>query len=320
MLYTRRDVGKVALAALPVAKALAAPNSKFGGVQIGVVTYSFRQYSYDVDEIIKAMVKLGINEVELMSESAESGADAPRVQPPRPAGGGRPTQEQMAAMRAWRNSPEAQKAREDLRKWRMSVSKDTFKPVRKKFNDAGIKVELLCYNMGENIADDEIEYAFQMARSLGVKAFTTSTKVSVAKRVAPFADKHKILVGYHGHDNTADPNEFATLESFATAMSYSKYNGANLDIGHFTASNYDPIPYIREHWRRLTNLHLKDRKKNHGPNMPWGQGETPIKEVLQMVKKEKYPLSANIEYEYRGESDPVTEVGKCLQYCKEALA
>jgi hypothetical protein len=90
--------------------------------------------------------------------------------------------------------------------------------------------------MGDNITDDEIEYAFQMAKSLGVKGFTTSTKVSVAKRIAPFAGKHKMMVGYHGHNNTA------------------------------------------------------------GPNMPWGQGDTPIKEVLQMVKKEKYPLSANIEY------------------------
>ena len=91
-------------------------------------------------------------------------------------------------------------------------------------------------------------------------------------------------------------------------------------IGHFTAANYDPIAYIKEHHSRISNLHLKDRKKNHGANLPWGQGDTPIKEVLQLLKKEKYAIPANIEYEYMGKDDPVTEVGRCIQYCKEALA
>lgn len=218
------------------------------------------------------------------------------------------------------NSPEMQKAREDLKKWRTSASMDLFKPVKKKFDDAGIDLHLLCYNMNESITDDEIEYAFQMAKALGVRAITTSTQVSVAKRLAPFADKHKMRVGYHGHDQTSNPNEFATLESFATALETSKYASINLDIGHFTASNFDPIAYIKEHHSRISNLHLKDRKKDHGPNVPWGEGDTPIKAVLQLLKKEKYPFPANIEYEYRGEGDPVTEVKKCLDYCKQALA
>ncbi len=109
--------------------------------------------------------------------------------------------------------------------------------------------------MTEAITDEEIDYAFQMARALGAKALSTSTQVTVSKRIAPFADKHKMMVGFHGHDATEDPNEFATPESFATAMSYSKYHGVNLDIGHFTAANYDPVPYrSREHHARITNL------------------------------------------------------------------
>jgi sugar phosphate isomerase/epimerase len=129
------------------------------------------------------------------------------------------------------------------------------------------------------------------------------------------------LWGGHGHSNITDPEEFATPQSFATIMSFSRYVGVNLDIGHFTAANFDPVAYIKEHHGRITNLHLKDRKRNRGPNMPCGQGDTPIKEVLQLMAKEKYAFPANIEFEYQVPegSDLITEMSKCLNYCENAL-
>ena len=159
-----------------------------------------------------------------------------------------------------------------------------------------------------------------MARWLGVEAMTTSTQVSMAKRIAPFADKHKLMVGFHGHANTADKNEVASPETFDAVMAASKYHGANLDIGHYTEAGYDPVAFIQKHHARITNTHLKDKKKatNGGQNGPWGTGDTPIKEVLKLVQKNKYKFPNNIEFEYDG--DPVTEVTKCLQLCKEMLA
>jgi sugar phosphate isomerase/epimerase len=175
--------------------------------------------------------------------------------------------------------------------------------------------------------DDEIEYAFQMAKALGVKAISSSSTVSFAKRVAPFAEKHKMMWSGHGHDNVNDPEEFATPQSFETIMSYSKYIGVNLDIGHFTAAGFDAIAYVKQIHSRITNLHLKDRKKpvaggGRPANLPWGQGDTPIKEVLLLMAKEKYTFPANIELEYAVPegSDRITEMKKCLQYCKDALA
>ena len=172
------------------------------------------------------------------------------------------------------------------------------------------------------MTDDQIEYGFQMAKGLGVKGITTSTTLTMAKRIAPIADKHKLLVGYHGHDATNDPNQTATLESYATLMAYGKYNGVNLDIGHFTAAGYDAVAFIKEHHAKITNLHVKDRKKNHGPNVAvWGTGDTPIKAVLQLLKQEKYPIPANLELEYpvpEG-SDIIAEAKKCLAYVKSCL-
>ncbi len=123
----------------------------------------------------------------------------------------------------------------------------------------------------------------------------------------------------HGHSNVKDPTQFATPESFAAALEMSKYYRINLDIGHFTAAGYDPVDYIQKHHDKIVILHMKDRKKNQGANVPWGEGDTPIKEVLQLLKKNKYPIPALIEYEYKGTGTSQEEVKKCLDYEKKAL-
>ena len=310
-------MGKIALASLPLASALGGTkiNSKFYGVQIGAITYSFNSIANpDPEAIIRAYVEIGLGEAELMSNHCEALAGAPSAG----RGGGRGgraalTPEQQAARQA---------QQEQLRQWRASTGAATWKAVRKKFNDAGVDVVLLCYNMNDNMKDEDIEYGFSMAQGLGVRAISTSTTLTMAKRIAPIADQHKLLVGYHGHDATNDPNQTATLESYDTLMAYGKYNGVNLDIGHFTAANYDAAAFIKEHHAKITNLHVKDMKKNHGTYTPFGEGDTPMKEVLQLLKKEKYGFPGNIELEYRipEDSNLLAEMKKCLAYCKDCLA
>jgi len=323
-------------------------DSKIDGVQIGAITYSFNTIaSPDPQKIIDAYVAIGLGEAELMSNHCEALAGAPAMpnfgrggggrgpgMPPRaaaqdqssaagnppaptppPRGGRAPlTPEQQAEIEA---------AREKLTQWRADTGPGTWKAVRQKFNDAGVEVALLCYNMQDSMKDEDIEYGFAMAHGLGVRAISTSTTLTMAKRIAPIADRHKLMVGYHGHDATSDPNQTATLESYDTLMAYGGYNGINLDIGHFTAANYDAVAFIRQHHNRITNLHIKDRKKDHGPNVAeWGTGDTPIKPVLQLLKTEKYPIPANLELEYRipDGSDIVTEGKKCFAYVKSCLA
>jgi sugar phosphate isomerase/epimerase len=370
--FTRRDFGKLALAGLPLSLAFAEINSKFKGVQIGAITYSFRTMP-NPEDIIKAYVTIGLGEMELMSGDAEKlagapipmtgrgggrGPGGPPAPGPAPAGappsaaspvgpppsaappigpppGGAPSApgtpaggmapgaapgRQGGGRRAM--TPEEQTAADaraaELRKWRMSATASTFTPVKKRIEDAGIQLRILCYNMNVNSTkDDEIEYAFMMAKALGVKAISTSTQVSMAKRTAPFADKHKIPLAFHGHDATDRPDEVSTPETFATILAASKYHAINLDIGHFTAANFDPVAYIQEHHDRITHLHLKDRKKDHGANVPWGQGDTPIKQVLLLLRDKKYDMPGNIEFEYPG--DPMVEIPKCVQFCKDTL-
>jgi len=316
MTHTRRDFAKLAATALPTAflgvprVAFGAPNSKIAGVQIGTITYSFKQDVKKPDEIIPDLAKIGISSVELMSDDGERMAGAPAV--PNFGFGVKATPDQQAQI---------DEGRRKRAQWRAQTTPATFEAVLKMFNDAGVHLDLLCYNMAANITDDEIEHAFKMARALKVKAISSTSTVAVAKRVAPVAEKFKLTWGGHGHTAVNDPNEFATPESFEHIMSLGSYIGVNLDIGHYTAAGYDPIAFIQKHHSRITNLHLKDRKKHDGPNVPWGQGETPIKEVLLLLKKEKYTFPANIELEYPipPGSDSVQEISKCLAYARKCL-
>jgi sugar phosphate isomerase/epimerase len=308
-MFTRREFGKVAFAGLALPRLAGAADSTIAGVRIGVQTYSYRDLprpagaADSIDVVIKAMTEAGLTECELF---------APQLEPQFSSG--------ARGARGAAPPPEAVKAREDLRKWRLETSLDHFKNARKKFDAAGITVHAHCYNMNSSFTDAELDRGFEMTKALGANVMTTSTTMDVAKRLAPLADRHKVDVGLHGHSNLTDPNEFATPESFAAAMKLSKYFKVNLDVGHFTAANYDPVAYIREHHAQITNLHLKDRKKNQGDNTPWGEGDTPIREVLQLLKRERWPIPVDIEYEYRGTGTSPQEVKKCYEYAKQALA
>jgi len=301
MRYTRREFGLLTLAGLALpSRALA--DTIVGGVRIGVQTYSFRELPRTpggdaTAAIIKAMTETGLSECELF---------APQIEPAGAARGA--------------TSGEQQAARKALRKWRLETPLDHFAGIRKRFAAAGLSIAAYNYSPNTSFTDAEIDRGFEITRALGACFITSSTTLAVARRIVPFAEKHQIVVSMHGHSNTTDPNEFATPESFAAALKMSKHFKINLDIGHFTAANYDAVAYLREHHADITNLHLKDRKRNQGDNVPWGQGDTPIVPVLQLLKKERWPVRAYIEYEHRGTAGPVEEVRTCFDYVKRALA
>lgn len=315
MNYTRRDLGKMALASLAATRLLAAkPNSKFGGVQIGInAPYSFRNMPGGADDILSYCAQTNISAVELRSQPVEGFLGAPAVPAAQGAGRAPLTPEQQAARRA---------ATEQLEKWRLSRSNAEFRTFRKKYEDAGVLIQIVKFDGIDAMTDGVVDYCFQMARELGGHAISCEIPVSRTKRLGAFAAKHKMMVGYHGHGNITNPEAFGRLQAWEEAMSFSKYNGANVDIGHFFAANgFSPAEWIKKNHKRVTHVHLKDRKANNGPNTPWGQGDTPIREILQLMKKEKYDFQATIEFEYpvpQG-STLLAELAKCVQFCKDAL-
>jgi sugar phosphate isomerase/epimerase len=311
--FTRREFGQLALAGIPLALTA---RLDAAGVRIGVQSYSFRTMS--LADAIAAMKTIGLQEVELFAGHVEPKA------PPRPAAATPPPATPPAAGQAAPPPPPGgfrpdPAWREEVRKWRLSVPMSHFTGVKQQFADAGIKIQAYNLSFNEGFTDDEIDRGFEMAKALGAGFITASATLKAAQRVAPFADKHKYRVAMHNHANIKDPNEFATPESFAAALAMSKYFVINLDIGHFTAANYDALAFIEQHHDKIVSLHLKDRKKDQGANLPWGEGDTPIKPVLQLLKAKQWDIPANIEYEYKGE-DTVAEVKKCFEYAKAASA
>jgi sugar phosphate isomerase/epimerase len=306
-MFTRREFATFALSSLVVRlqpgatvegavagagqSGSAAATSAINGVRVGAQTYSFRALNRPPggdmsDVLVEALSECGLRECELWS---------PQIEP-------------------------AGVTRDEIRRWRLETPIDHFQGIRKKFASANVAIRAFNYSFNDSFTEPEIARGFEMARALGAEFITASSTLSAAARVRPFAEKHQMVVAMHNHSNLKDPNEFATPESFAAVVKMSKYFKINLDIGHFTAANFDAVSYIREHHANITNLHIKDRKRNQGENSPWGQGDAPIREVLQLLRQSKWPIGAYLEYEYKGAGTPVDEVKKGYAYMREALA
>ncbi len=197
-----------------------------------------------------------------------------------------------------------------------------FKALRKKYDDAGVLIYAYTYAFRKGYTDEQFDRGFQIARALGVKYITSSANVSVAPTVDKFAQKYKIMVGFHGHSGIDNPDEFSTPETFERGLKgASPYLGINLDIGHFTAAGGDAVAFLKEYHAKIVTLHIKDRKKGqHGANLPLGEGDTPIIPVLHLLRDNHWKIPANIEYEYGTPGmDTIAEVKKCFEYCKKAL-
>ncbi len=311
MLYTRRDIGRFALAAgATTALSAAKPNSKFGGVQIGAITYSFRALPGSAEEILKYCVDCGISAVELMSGAAELYAGAPAMPARAPGGPRQLTPEQQDAMR---------KAAEATKAWRLSASMDKYKAFRKMYEDAGVKIYAFKLPPTLAMSDQEYGYIWNVAETLGANHITMElpTNDELLKRVADYAAKRKLHIAFHTHGQGG-------ASGFDKVLGASKYTALNFDVGHYWGVNGEsPVPLIEKYHDRIASLHLKDRKgPPNGPNMPWGQGGTPLTEVLQLMKAKKYKFPGSIEYEYNTPegSDVLTEMKKCVAYCKKALA
>lgn len=288
----RRDAAKAiggaaALLAIPELIPAGWIDSVVRGVQIGAQSYSFRDRP--LDTAIQAYQATGLGEAELWQGHVEPRED--------------------------KVGPEA------LRRWRLETPLSHFAGIRSQFDRASVQLYAYNYSFVHDMTPAELRRGFEMARAMDVRYITTSSPVSLAPTIDKLAQEFRIKVGFHGHDDTADPDQFSTAETFERALrGSSPYLGINLDIGHFVAANGDPVSFIRQYHDRMVTLHIKDRKRNHGENVPFGQGDTPIVAVLRLLQDQRWRIPANIEYEYgKPGMDTIAEVKKCYAYCRQAL-
>lgn len=272
------------------------PNSIINGVRIGTISYSYRSALTSAEELLQALITDGLSEVELMGAPIQAFAGF-AVAP----GGGK-AKKAGPAIRYTDAQREQQLAK--------------CRELRKLYNDAGVNIHI--HKIGFGPSDEEVEFNFQVAKALGCEGITVERSEAMVKRLAPFAEKHRIRVGFHNH--TANLPQIDVPDAL---LDYGRYIAFNFDVGHYVAGTKgkSPIPVLEKYHDRILNLHLKDRTADGG-NLPWGQGQTPIKEILQLMRKEKWTFPANIELEYKipAGSDAIKEVAKCHDYCRAALA
>ena len=280
---TRREFGAGLLGAVAGVK-LGAPGEKmkpsvFGGIEVGVQSYTFRRFS--VDKMIEAMHATGLTSVEL-----------------------------------WDGHFDPKKATEA-----------DFKALKKKFDDAGIRINAYCVNFPVDSDDDLLDRGYNGALLLGTKVMTASVQKPIVPRLDRWCQKYKVKMGLHNHwfgeswfkgDRT---QEFETPQDYQDALKgASEYLSINLDIGHFFAAGFDPVSFIREHHKRIVSLHLKDRDRDEAHTQRrFGKGATPIAETMKLLKQIKFPYVANIEYEPE-EQNPTEAVGLAVAYLKRALS
>ena len=277
--------------------------NNINGVDISVITYSFNTGSEESNIILQNCLDSGLDNIELMGNHIEKTLGIPR------------------STRQHAN-------------WRSNVTNRQLKNMRKFFNDNGVNIFAFKPNcISSRNTDGEIEYAMRATKALGADFLMNELLDNKdIDRVNYFAEKHKVKLVYHTHHNNLGPNKITTDQAWDYALSSSKRNYINLDIGHYINvrgnTKESLIEFIKNKHKKICSLHLKDRQfgKYANPgvsdNQIWGFGETPIDKVLRLMRDNSYKFTATIELEYRipEGSNRVKEVKRCLDYCKKALS
>lgn len=298
------------------------PRAVIAEARIGVHTYSFRDMldtpGNMTEKMIQAMQKLGLTECELFEPTLQPSSLS--INAPWRVRQGRPTEASLYG-RPPEGVPDSAQAaaREAVREWRLGPGLDQVSESALKFKRAGIRVFAFNFMLKDSCTDKEIECGLRMTRALGAQVMTVSTTLTAARRAIAFVERYGLFLALHGHSNLDDPNRFASPESYDAGLAMCPLYRINLDIGHFSAAGFDVMAFIRRRHDMIANLHLKDRKSRFGMNMAFGEGDTPIKAVLRLLRDERYGIPAYIEYEYAGSGSSVEEVGKCLQFVRQAL-
>lgn len=296
------------------------PNSIFSGVQIGAITYSWRSLPNSPEQIVQYCIDCNINAIELMGDAIEDYAGKPIntvKMPPRVPG------QPMQLSDELKKSIAAYQA--SVAEWRANVPMDKFIAIRKMFKKAGVRIYAFKPDsLSAKNTDAEVEYALRAAKALGAISVTLELPNNdiQTQRLGDFGAKHNIYIGYHAHTQATDT-------AWDTALSQSPYNSMNLDCGHYIAVGGANTPetllaLIEAKHERITSMHIKDRlnKQNGAKNVVWGKGNTPLKEILHLLKNKHYKIPATIELEYdipEG-SNPITETKNCVAFAKQILA
>jgi sugar phosphate isomerase/epimerase len=251
------------------------PNSSFiGGLQIGCMTWSFRNVG--LPEALQRIEEIGFSSAELWNGHLD----------PLKAGDG------------------------ELTDWKT------------RFDRAGVKLTSYFVDLRKDSSDAQISQCFRAGRTLGVNILSGNFSKALLPRLDRACKEHKMYVGLHNEVyQPPHPGEIGRAQDYIEVFQQtSPWVGATLDVGHLYAAGDDPVAFIREQFRRIVSIHLKDEAGGaHTTDYPFGKGPTPLTPILHTLQKLHFRHSANIEWGVEN-VDPVKGVADALAYVRQALA
>lgn len=298
----------MAAAGCAMGRGVARHRSDYDGIQLGVITYSYRSMPQSVGCTLRHTLGSGLGTIELMNSDLEMDAGAP-----------------FSDKVPWKLTKEEKEA---VTAWRKTADIGKFREISRRYQDAGVDVHIVKFGAigTPAMSDWETDYCFKAAQAMGARAITReipdvknlSAWKDQAMRLKPYMEKYGIKVAFHNH-----------LQINATTydgplLDWDPGYMINFDIGHYTAANDDdPLAFVKKYHDRIFSIHVKDRtSKAHGQkNLPFGQGDTPLCGLFPLLKAERWDIPCDVELEYAipSGSDAVKEVGICNRYCKNII-
>jgi sugar phosphate isomerase/epimerase len=315
---SRREFGGALIAGLPLAAVLRSTGLSAAELPIGVSTSSFRDLPRvtgrdNLDDVMKALKAVRATHVELAFANLEPAP--PSVAPVMGGSAAYPrrivlTPEQVAAT----NSV----AREELRAWRLNAPDKAFEYMRGKLAAAGLTVRACALSYNDSFSDAEIDVTFRQAKALGVTTVSSPLTMAMARRLVPFIQRHQVSVAIHNQVD-GNPDGAIAAPALKEALALSPAFTLKFDVGNITASNRDAVAALREHRSRVSYVVLRDRLRNGGASQPFGEGDTPIRNVLALAGSSP-AIPVVVEYDYVGLRSSVDELKASVAYCRAAMA
>lgn len=137
------------------------------------------------------------------------------------------------------------------------------------------------------------------------------------RECARYAEEHGVKLGVESHGKFGtDLNALAAIIERVDSPAL----GLTLDTANFFVNGVDPVEAARRLSGKIFHTHLKDAKKfpnGSHKGTALGEGDVPIREVVEELKRQGYEGWFCIEYE--GEEDPDIGLRKSVEFLKGLL-
>jgi len=166
---------------------------------------------------------------------------------------------------------------------------------------------------------EEARKIFEFAKYFGLQTINTES-VDAIDIFEPLVKEYDIKVGFHDHPKRPDHPEYRMWDPeyiLSVVKDRDPRIGSCADTGHWVRSGLKPVDCIRILKGHIVSSHMKDLNVPlpSGHDVPWGQGVSDVKGILDEYKAQGFVGPSSIEYEYNwGKNVPDAKL--CMDFMR----